>query len=45
MIPREVVRIVLSGGKPPYVPWSYKFTFEAEQELNRDFPLEDIQGE
>ena len=43
MIPREVVRIVLSGGKPPYVPWSYKFTFEAEQELKRHLGCIDLE--
>jgi uroporphyrinogen decarboxylase len=30
---REVIKTVLNGGKPPYVPWSYKFTVEAEEAL------------
>ena len=26
---RDVVRTVLEGRKPPYVPWSFGFTLEA----------------
>ncbi len=33
MTKREVIRIVLEGGKPPYVPWSCGFTVEAKQKL------------
>ena len=35
MTKREVVRIVLDGKKPPYVPWSFKFTKEPEELLLR----------
>lgn len=34
---REVVRCVLDGGKPPYVPWHYSFTVEVEEALLRHF--------
>jgi len=30
---RSVVQTVLSGGKPPYVPWSYRFTQEPKEAL------------
>jgi uroporphyrinogen decarboxylase len=33
MTRREVMRTVLEGGKPPYVPWSFGFTQEAHQKL------------
>jgi uroporphyrinogen decarboxylase len=34
---REVVRLVFEGKKPPYVPWSFGFTKEAEAKLQRHF--------
>jgi len=38
---REVVRVVLAGRRPPYVPWSFRFTKEAREALARHFaPLE-----
>jgi len=30
---RDVVRTVLEGGRPPYVPWSFSFTVEAMETL------------
>ena len=33
MTKREVIKLVLDGKKPHYVPWSYKFTLEAEDLL------------
>ncbi len=33
MTPREVVRLALTGRKPPYVPWAYGFTHEAREKL------------
>jgi uroporphyrinogen decarboxylase len=39
---REVVRIVLSGKKPPYVPWSYRFTLEAREKLAAHFGNSDL---
>jgi len=37
MTKREVVRCVLDGKRPPYVPWSFAFTCEAEEKLVRHF--------
>jgi len=34
---REVVKLVLEGRKPPYVPWSFGFTVEAKEKLRRHF--------
>ena len=33
MTKRDVVRLALSGQRPPYVPWSFGFTKEAEEKL------------
>ncbi|MCK4283811.1 MAG: uroporphyrinogen-III decarboxylase-like protein [Candidatus Brocadiae bacterium] len=33
MTRREVVRLVLEGKRPPYVPWSFGFTVEARSKL------------
>jgi uroporphyrinogen decarboxylase len=43
MIPREVIRTVLEGGKPPYVPWSFGFTKEAAAKLVQHYGTEDLQ--
>jgi len=37
MIKRDVVRRVLEGGRPPYVPWSIGCTQEAREKLQRHF--------
>jgi len=37
MTKREVVRGVLDGKRPPYVPWSFAFTCEAWEKLVRHF--------
>lgn len=48
MTKREVIRRVLEGKKPPYVPWSFGFTVEAKEKLlahyntNDTHELEDI---
>ncbi len=34
---REVVKAVLDGGKPPYVPWSFGFTLEALDKLKNHY--------
>lgn len=34
---REVIRTVVEGRRPPYVPWSCGFTLEAEQKLADHF--------
>ncbi|OXU15669.1 methylcobalamin:coenzyme M methyltransferase [Sedimentisphaera salicampi] len=39
---RDVVKTVLEGKTPPYVPWSYKFTQEANELLVEHFGTEDI---
>lgn len=33
MTKREVIKAVLDGKKPPYVPWSFKFTVEPKTQL------------
>ena len=33
MTKRDVVRTCLEGKTPPYVPWSFGFTVEAEEKL------------
>ena len=43
MTEREVVRLVLQGKKPPYVPWSYKFTVEAEEDLKHYLGVDDLE--
>ena len=35
MTRRDVIRAVVSGERPPYVPWSYGFTVEAREKLER----------
>jgi uroporphyrinogen decarboxylase len=39
---REVVRTVLQGKKPPYVPWHFKFTKEPREMLFHHFGTEDL---
>jgi uroporphyrinogen decarboxylase len=44
---REVIRAVLDGRRPPYVPWSFGFTHEAYLKLQAHFPgdnLEEVLG-
>jgi len=43
MTKREIVRRVLDGGRPPYVPWSFKFTTEAEATLRGHFGGVDLE--
>jgi uroporphyrinogen decarboxylase len=43
MIPqREVIKLVLDGGKPPYTPWSFKFTKEPKETLQRHYGSNDL---
>lgn len=42
MTKREVVRAVLEGKKPPYVPWSFKFTKEPKELLQEYYGVEDL---
>ncbi|MBD1389311.1 uroporphyrinogen-III decarboxylase-like protein [Neiella sp. HB171785] len=39
---REVIKMVLDGEKPPYVPWSFKFTEEPKQMLQQYFAEDDL---
>jgi uroporphyrinogen decarboxylase len=40
---RDVVRLVLEGKRPPYVPWSMGFTKEAREKLQRHYGCEDLE--
>jgi len=45
MTKREIIRTVLEGKRPPYVPWSFAFTKEAREKLCEHFGklyLEDV---
>ncbi|BAX78699.1 uroporphyrinogen decarboxylase family protein [Labilibaculum antarcticum] len=42
MTKREVVKMVLDGKKPPYVPWSFKFTVEPKEILQDYYKEEDL---
>ncbi len=33
MTKRDVIRMVLDGVRPPYIPWSFSFTLEAKEKL------------
>jgi uroporphyrinogen decarboxylase len=39
---REVVRSALQGNRPPYVPWSFKFTVEAVDKLREHYGTDDV---
>jgi uroporphyrinogen decarboxylase len=41
---RDVIRLVLAGKRPPYVPWSMGFTKEAREKLQRHYGCEDLEG-
>lgn len=43
MTKREVVRQVFLGERPPYVPWSFGFTYEAKARLQQHFGMEDLE--
>jgi len=42
MTKREVIKLVLDKGKPPYVPWSFKFTKEPKEMLQKYYGVEDL---
>ena len=44
MTKREVIKAVLDGQKPPYVPWSFGFTKEAHDLLCAHFGTADLEG-
>ena len=39
---REVIKMALDGQKPPYVPWSFKYTLEPKQMLMKHYGTEDL---
>ncbi len=41
MTRREVIKTVLDGKKPPYTPWSFKFTVEAKELLCNHYQTKD----
>jgi len=43
MTKREIVRKVLDGERPPYVPWSFGFTVEAKAKLVAHFGRADLE--
>ena len=44
MTKRQVIKAVLDGETPPYVPWSFSFTREALAKLTEHYGAEDIHG-
>jgi uroporphyrinogen decarboxylase len=42
MSEREIVKCVLDGHKPPYVPWSFKFTEKPRKMLQEHFGVRDL---
>ncbi|NQU23164.1 MAG: uroporphyrinogen-III decarboxylase-like protein [Candidatus Nealsonbacteria bacterium] len=43
MTKREVVRTVLQGKRPPYIPWSIGLTKEAKEKLQRHYGCDDLE--
>ena len=39
---RDVIKTVLEGRRPPYVPWSFSFTHEAAAKLQEHFKTQDL---
>jgi uroporphyrinogen decarboxylase len=39
---REIIKCILDGKKPPYVPWSFKFTEEPKLMLEKHFGVNDL---
>lgn len=42
MTRREIIKLVLDGKKPPYTPWSFKFTVEAKKLLTNHYDTDDL---
>ncbi len=42
MTRREVIKTVLDGKKPPYTPWSFKFTVEPNRILREHYNSDDL---
>ena len=43
MTKREIIKLALDGKKPPYVPWSFRFTKEAKEKLIEHFGDPDLE--
>lgn len=43
MTKREVIKTVLDGDRPPYVPWSFGFTMEARERLVQHFGTNELE--
>ncbi len=43
MTKRDVVKAVLNGERPPYVPWSFSFTHEARERLVGHYGSDDLE--
>ena len=43
MTRRDVIRMVLEGKQPPYVPWSLGFTHEAAAKLRSHYGQYDLE--
>ena len=44
MTKRDIIQAVLTGQRPPYVPWSFSFTLEAANKLKEHYGTDDIEG-
>lgn len=42
MTKREIIRMVLEGERPPYVPWSFSFTIEAREKLTAHYGTDEL---
>ncbi len=43
MTKRDIIKLVLDGKRPPYVPWSFGFTKEAKSKLQEHFGAVDLE--
>lgn len=43
MTKREIIKMVLEGKKPPYVPWNMGFTLEAREKLEKHFEIKELE--
>jgi uroporphyrinogen decarboxylase len=41
---REIIRTVIDGKRPPYVPWSFSFTIEARERLTQHFGTDELES-
>ena len=43
MTPREIVKETIAFRRPPYVPWSFSFTLDAQEKLEKHYGTRDIE--